>query len=54
MRLRRARREAMTCHSVRSNVGLCGSDPRSNDGQTIKKLLAFRFLKPVTWAFWSG
>jgi hypothetical protein len=37
----------MTCNSVRSNVGLCSSDPRSNGGQTIKRLLAFRILKPV-------
>jgi hypothetical protein len=45
---------ALTCRFMPARVALCGSNPRSNDGQTIKGLIIFSMIRPLTWDFLSG
>jgi hypothetical protein len=45
---------APTCRFMPARVAPCGSNSRSNDGQTIKGLIIFAMIRPVTWAFLSG
>jgi hypothetical protein len=44
----------MTCRSVSPSVAACRSNPRSNDGQTIKGLIIIATIRPLTCGFLSG
>jgi hypothetical protein len=44
----------LTCRFMPARVALCGSNPRSNDRQTIKALIIFPMIRPLTCGFLSG